>query len=165
MCRCWSWLRPQFEVLLLPLGKSSDTVASASGRPRWADAAKSITGKPWPQILVLTDDYAIDNHIGWHTLLRQVYLWTQCRDESLVLFSMATLFALVGWSALPWLKRPEAWLITLILTLGVQAPFMRRFMMGRPFMWSMFALLTVLFLWQRRESSPPDKRCWKPLRD
>jgi hypothetical protein len=124
-----------------------------------ADAAKSITGKPWPQILVLTNDYAIDNHIGWHTFLRQVYLWTRCGDESLVLFSMTALFTLVGWSALPWLKRPEAWLITLILMLGVQAPFMRRFMMGRPFMWSMLALMTILFLFQARASLPPGKRC------
>jgi hypothetical protein len=123
-----------------------------------ADAAKAVSGKPWPKILVLRSDYAIDNHIGWHTLLRQAYLWTKCRDESLALFSMTALFTLVGWSALPWLKRPEAWLITLILMLGVQAPFMRRFMMGRPFMWSMLALITLLFLWQARGSSPPDKR-------
>jgi hypothetical protein len=123
-----------------------------------ADAAKSITGKPWPEILVLRSDYAIDNHIGWHTLLRFVYLATKCRDETLVLFTMATLFTLVGWSGLLLLKRPEAWLITLILTLGIQAPFMRRFMMGRPFLWSMLALLTILFLWQARASSPPSKR-------
>jgi len=123
-----------------------------------ADAAKSITGKPWPDILVLRSDYAIDNHIGWHTLLRQVYLWTKCGDETLVLLSMATLFTLVGWSALPWLKRPEAWLITLALMLGVQMPFMRRFMMGRPFMWSMLALVTILFLWHARGSAPPEKR-------
>jgi hypothetical protein len=122
-----------------------------------ADAAKAITGKPWPEILVLRSDYAIDNHIGWHTLLRQAYLWTKCGDESLVLFSMAALFTLVGWSALPWLKRPEAWLITLVLMLGVQAPFMGRFMLGRPFMWSMLSLLTILFLWHARGSKPPDK--------
>ena len=123
-----------------------------------ADAAKSISGKAWPEILVLRSDYAIDNHIGWHWWLRHVYLWTQCGDESLALFSMAMLFTLVGWSALPWLKRPEAWLITLVLMLGVQTPFMRRFMLGRPFMLSMLALLTILFLWQARGSSPPDKR-------
>jgi len=35
-----------------------------------ADAAKAISGKPWPEILVLRSDYAIDNHIGWHTFLR-----------------------------------------------------------------------------------------------
>ena len=123
-----------------------------------ADAAKAITGKPWPEILVLKSDYAIDNHIGWHALLRHAYLWTKCGDESLVLFSMTALFTLVGWSALPWLKRPEAWLITLILTLGVQTPFMGRFMLGRPFLISMFSLMTILFLWQARGSSPPVKR-------
>jgi hypothetical protein len=123
-----------------------------------ADAAKSISGKAWPEILVLRSDYAIDNHIGWHWWLRHVYLWTQCGDESLALFSMAMLFTLVGWSALPWLKRPEAWLITLVLMLGVQTPFMRRFMLGRPFLWSMLALVTIHFLWQARGTSPPDKR-------
>jgi hypothetical protein len=143
-------------VLLLPLKIIGDGFLPPDDA--LADAAKSISGKPWPEILVLRSDYAIDNHIGWHALLRHVYLWTQCRDETLVLLSMAALFTLVGWSGLPWLKRPEAWLVTLILTLGVQAPFMRRFMMGRPFMWSMLALLTILFLWHARGSSPPDKR-------
>jgi hypothetical protein len=123
-----------------------------------ADAAKSITGKPWPEILVLRSDYAIDNHIGWHAFLRRVHLWTNWHDETLVVFSMVVLFTLVGWSAFPWLKRPEAWLIALIFALGIQTPFMRRFMMGRPFMWSIFALLTVLLLWQARGASPPDKR-------
>jgi len=123
-----------------------------------ADAAKSITGKPWPEILVLRSDYAIDNHIGWHALLRDVYLLTKCGDESLLLFSMTALFTLVGWSALPWLKRPEAWLITLILMLGIQSPFMGRFMLGRPFLLSILSLVTILFLWQPRASSPPDKR-------
>ena len=122
-----------------------------------ADAAKAITGKPWPEILVLKSDYAIDNHIGWHALLRDVYLLTHCRDETLMLFSMTALFSLVGWSALPWLKRPEAWLITLTLTLSLQTAFVNRFMAGRPFLWSMLSLVTILFLWQARGSSPPDK--------
>jgi len=123
-----------------------------------ADSAKAISGKPWPEILVLRSDYAIDNHIGWHALLRQVYLWTKCGDDSLVIISTVALFTLVGWSALPWLKRPEAWLITLILTVGVQAPFMGRFMLGRPLMLSMLALVTILFLWQARGSAAPGMR-------
>ncbi|HTA30956.1 MAG TPA: hypothetical protein VK731_10745 [Candidatus Cybelea sp.] len=125
-----------------------------------ADAAKSITGKTWPEILVLRNDYAIDNHIGWHTLLRQVHLWTKWQDETLVLFSIVTLFTLVGWAGLPWVKRPEAWLISLILVLGIQTPFMRRFMMGRPFMWSILALVTMLFLCQSRGSASPRKADW-----
>jgi hypothetical protein len=145
-----------FVVLLLPL----KIIAYGYLPPddALADAAKAISGKPWPEILVLRSDYAIDNHIGWHRLLRQAYLWTHGPDETLMLLSTVALFTLVGWSALPWVKRPEAWLITLVLMLGVQAPFMGRFMLGRPFMLSMLALVTILFLWQARRSAPPDKR-------
>jgi hypothetical protein len=121
-----------------------------------ADSAKAISGKTWPQLLVLKSDYAIDNHIGWHALLRQACVWTKCGDETLMLLSTVALFTLVGWSALPWLKRPEAWLITLVVMLGVQAPFMGRFMLGRPFMLSMLALVTILFLWHARRAEPPD---------
>jgi hypothetical protein len=143
-------------VLLLPL-----RIISYGYMPTddaLADAAKSVTGKTWTDILVLKSDYTIDNHIGWHALLRGVYRLTQWPDETLMLLSMAGLFTLVGWSALPWLKRPEAWLITLVLTLSLQSPFVNRFMSGRPLLWSMFSLVTILFLWQARGSSPPDWR-------
>jgi hypothetical protein len=145
-----------FVVLLLPL----KIIAYGYLPPddALADAAKAISGKSWPEILVLKSDYAMDNHIGWHTLLRQVYLWTKCGDDALVLISAVALFTMVGWSALPWLKRPEVWLITLVLIPGVLAPFMGRFMLGRPLMLSMLALVTILFLWQARGAAPPDKR-------
>ncbi len=143
-------------VLLIPLQIIADGFLPPDDA--LADSALAVSGKQWPDILVLRSDYAIDNHTGWHALLRRIYLCTHCRDESLVLFSMSALFALVGWSALPWLKRPEAWLITLTLLLGVQAPFMRRFMTGRPFLWSILALVTILFLCQTRDASPPTRR-------
>jgi hypothetical protein len=100
----------------------------------------------------------MDPHIGWHALLRQAHLWTHCPVETLALISTVGLFTLLGWSALAWLKRPEAWLITLVLMLGVQPAVMGRFMLGRPLLLSMSALVTILFLWQARGSAPPDKR-------
>jgi hypothetical protein len=123
-----------------------------------ADAAKAISGKPWTDILLLRSDYMIDNHIGWHALLRHVWLMTNCNAETLVLFSTAILFILVGCSALPWLAWPEAWLITLVLVPGIQSSFMGRLMLGRPLLLSILALVTILFLWQTRSPSPPDKR-------
>jgi hypothetical protein len=123
-----------------------------------ADAAKAVSGKPWQEILVLKSDYKIDNHIGWHTFLRQVYLVTKWDDQTLVLFSLIGLFTLMAWSALPWLQRPEAWLITLLLALGVETPLAGRMMLGRPLMISFFMLLTILFLWQKRGASPPGRR-------
>jgi hypothetical protein len=151
------WTMAALAVLIIPL-----RIISYGYLPpddALADAAKAVCGKPWPELLVLKSDYVIDNHIGWHTALRWIYLGTNWNDEALVLFSMAALFTLAAGAGLPWLKRPEAWLIALILVLGVQTPFMRRFMMGRPFLWSEFSLVTILFLWQARGLSPPDGRC------
>src|SRR3974377_2151342 len=78
-------------------------------------AAKAVSGKPWPDILVLSDSYKIDYQFGWHLLLRQVHAWTHADAEGLVVFSIVVLFAVVGWMAVLWLKRPEAWLAALLL--------------------------------------------------
>jgi hypothetical protein len=117
-------------------------------------AAKAVSGKPWPDILVMGPAFQIDHNFGWHFLLRQIYLRSKCDTEGLVLFAVVALFMLVSWSALPWLKRPEAWLIALtaaVLTSDVPL----RFLIGRPFLVTIAALLTILFVWQVRGSSPP----------
>ena len=117
-------------------------------------AAKAVSGKPWPEILVLGPAFQIDHNYGWHFLLRQIYLWSNCGTEGLVVFSVVVLFTLVGWSALPWLRRPEAWLIALTaasLTSGV----LGRLMLGRPFLLTIAGLLIILFVWQVRGSTPP----------
>ena len=117
-------------------------------------AAKAVSGKPWPDILVMGPAFEIDHNFGWHFLLRQIYLWSKCDTEKLVVFSVVALFTLVGWSALPWLKRPEAWLIALtaaVLTSDVPL----RFLIGRPFILTIAGLLTILFAWQAHGSSPP----------
>ena len=77
-------------------------------------AAKAVSGKSWSEILVLNPTYKIDHEFGWNLLLEKIHLWTNWDAESLVIFSVVSLFILVGWSALPWLKRPEAWLVTLM---------------------------------------------------
>jgi len=117
-------------------------------------AAKAVSGKPWPDILVMGPAFEIDHNFGWHFLLRQIYLWSKCSIEGLVLFAIVALFALVNWSALLWLKRPEAWLIALtaaVLTSDVPL----RFLIGRPFILTIAGLLTILFAWQAHGSSPP----------
>ena len=124
-------------------------------------AAKAVSGKLWPEILVMGPAFQIDHNYGWHLLLRQIYLRNKCdppddaRDaEKLVLFSVVALFVLVNWAALPWLKRPEAWLIALI-AVTLASDLWMRFSLGRPFIVTMAGLLTILFAWQVRGSSPP----------
>lgn len=78
-------------------------------------AAKAVSGKLWPEILILRDDFTIDHNAGWHVLLRTVHLLTGWGAEDLVRFSIVSLLILVSLSALPWLRRPEAWLATLLV--------------------------------------------------
>jgi hypothetical protein len=120
-------------------------------------AAKAVSGKPWPEILVLGDSFKIDHNLGWHLFLRQIYLWTKCGTEELVIFSVVGLFLLTMASALPWLKRPEAWLISFLLSVMTSDTAMR-FMLGRPFLLTIFATMTILFAWQAYGSSPPKWR-------
>jgi hypothetical protein len=123
-------------------------------------AAKAVSGKPWPEILVVSPAFQIDHNYGWHFLLRQIYLRSHCDAEGLVLFSVVALFALVNWSALLWLKRPEAWLITLLATVLASDLWMR-FSLGRPFILTVAGLLTILFAWNVHGSSPP--KWWTPV--
>jgi hypothetical protein len=117
-------------------------------------AAKAVSGKPWQEILVLNPTYKIDHEFGWSLLLRNIYLWTNWGADKLVVFSVVTLFVLINWSVLPWLKRPEAWLITLLGAM-IASEIPQRFMLGRPYIISIAGLMTILLLWQRHGLSPP----------
>ena len=44
-------------------------------------AAKAVSGKPWPDILVVGPAFQIDHNFGWHFLLRQIYLWSKCEHR------------------------------------------------------------------------------------
>jgi hypothetical protein len=117
-------------------------------------AAKAVSGKSWSEILILNHTYRIDHEFGWNLLQEKIHHWANWNAETLVVFSAVTLFVLVNWSVLPWLKRPEAWLITLLTaTLISEAP--QRFMLGRPYLVSILVLMTMFLLWQRHGASPP----------
>ena len=119
-------------------------------------AAKAVSGKSWSDILVLNPVYVIDHEFGWNLLQERIHAWTNWDAEKLVLFSVVFLFILVGWSALPWLKRPEAWLVTLMLATLV-AEVCGRMTLGRPYLVTFTVLLTLLFLWQKFGPAPPKK--------
>ena len=49
-------------------------------------AAKAVTGKSWPEILVLGPAYHFDPNWGWHWLLGKVHLWENWDAGTLVVF-------------------------------------------------------------------------------
>lgn len=146
------WIAVVFVLLAIPLKIIS--YGFLPGDDALRHAAKAVSGKPWSEILVLNSTYKIDHEFGWNLLLEKIHLWTNWDAEKLVVFSVVTLFILAGWSALPWLKRPEAWLVALLVALLV-SDLCGRFMLGRPYLVTLAAMMTILFMWQRHGSSPP----------
>lgn len=147
-----AWLVVAVVILAIPLKIIS--YGYLPGDDALRHAAKAVSGKPWPDILVVSDVFKIDHNFGWHLFLRQFYLHFGWDAEKLAIFSVVLLFALVGWSALPWLRRPETWLVALAAA-ALSADIPSRFCLGRPFLLTDTGLLTILFCWQARRSEPP----------
>lgn len=107
--------------------------------------AKAVSGKAWPEIIVVGDVFKIDHNLGWHGILgiaHQMFGWDV---ESLVIFSVIALFVLVNLAALPWLKRPESWLVVLLAAMII-SDVPQRFLLGRPFVVSITVLMAILFI-------------------
>ena len=117
-------------------------------------AAKAVSGKPWPEILVLGPAFHFDTNWGWHWLLREIFLSFHFDTEGLVLFSVIALFVAFGWSAMVSLKRPEAWLGAMVLIFLV-SDLLPRLLFGRPFVLTILAVVVILLAWQRQGSAPP----------
>jgi hypothetical protein len=117
-------------------------------------AGKAVSGKTWPEVLVLSDFYKIDHEYGWSQALGKVHAWFDADADGIVFFSVVTLFLLSGLAAICWLRYPEAWLATLALSMiMILAPY--RLLMGRPYIITMAMLTAVLMLWRRFGSAPP----------
>lgn len=141
-----SWIIIAFVLLAIPLKIVG--YGYLPGDDSLRHAAKAVSGKPWSEILVLNSAYKIDHEFGWNLLLEKIHQWTAWNAETLVVFSVVILFVLIGWSALPWLRRPEAWLITLFaahLLSGLGS----RLMLGRPYLISFATAATILLAWQK----------------
>jgi hypothetical protein len=117
-------------------------------------AAKAVSDKSWSEILVLNSTYKIDHEFGWNLLLEKIYQREHCSAETLAVLSVVGLFVLTSWSVLPWLRRPEAWLVTILLAMIV-SDLPGRFLLGRPYLVTISVLLTLLLLWQKFGSAPP----------
>lgn len=148
-----AWVVAILVVILIPL--KIIAYGYLPGDDALRHAAKAVSGKPWSQILVLNPVYKMDHEFGWNWLLTRLHLWTNWDAENLVLFSVVALFVLVNLSGLLWLKRPEAWLVALLAAM-VLAIIPMRFLLGRPFLVTVAAVITVLHLWRIRRGAPPN---------
>ena len=122
-------------------------------------AAKAVSGKTWPEILVLGPAFHFDPNWGWHWLLERIHFLKNWDAESLVVFTVVALFLIGNGAVVACLKRPEAWLAAFILVCQPQvSDFTERFLIGRPFVLSIAAMAVILLVWQRHGASPPKWR-------
>jgi hypothetical protein len=122
-------------------------------------AAKAVSGKPWPDILVMRSDFPMDEHPGWHALLGLIHRWQDCSTETLVVVGVCGLMLLVNAAGLLWLRRPEAWLAALLTVALAEPEFIKRLFLGRPYLFTMAVSLTLLMVWSRSNGARP--RPWE----
>jgi hypothetical protein len=114
-------------------------------------AAKAVSGKSWQQILVMRDDFPIDPSPGWQKILEWVHDVNHGDAQSLVVFSVVALMLVVMGCGVPWFRRPEAWLAALFIAAVFIPECTTRFARGRPYLLTDAVVITLLFLWTRRE--------------
>jgi hypothetical protein len=117
-------------------------------------AGKAVSGKTWQQVLVLDDAYKMDHEYGWSLLLSKFHTACNADTDGIVIFSVVSLFVLAGLAAMIWLRYPEVWLVSLALSMvTVLLPF--RLLLGRPYIITISALVSLLLLWRRFGSDKP----------
>jgi hypothetical protein len=120
-------------------------------------AAKAVSGRPWTEIVVLRPDMALDGYPGWHALLRGVHLLTGADAHALVLLSVVGLFFACALPPLVLLRRPESWLVALLLAGAIDPTMLWRLLLGRPLLVTGAALVLTLLLWRPLQE---ERRPW-----
>jgi hypothetical protein len=120
-------------------------------------AGKVVSGKDWSQLMVVRPDMPIDSHPGWHAFLGVVHAMTGWDTHGLVVFSVVALFALTCVPGIMLLRRPEAWMLSLIVFAVAESRLFARLLMGRPFLVTLAAYLAVVLLLPKLESEKPPR--------
>ena len=141
-----AWLLVAGTLVVIPLRINSFGYLPADDALR--HAAKAVSEKTWPEVLVMRTEFSLDHNPGWHWLLGWIH--RQCGVGPDGLVAISVIFLLLGALAvgLPWCHRPEAW-AALLLLFCLAAPYLiSRLALGRPFLLTMAALMAILFQWR-----------------
>jgi hypothetical protein len=111
--------------------------------------AKAFTDKPYSEIVVLRPEYGTDQSPGWDWILRRLELVGGWSADKLMSFSVASLLLCVFCAALPWMRRPEAWLAALLAQMLAIPELMTRLTQARPYLLTEAVLIAILFSWSK----------------
>ena len=114
-------------------------------------AAKAVSGKSWSDILVTRPGIIVDPQAGWSSILGLVHRAAGRGTDGLVAFSVVSLFAVFCLCCAWRFKRPESWVLSLVLVMAFYTAILTRLMSGRPCILAMAAAMTILLLWSRED--------------
>ena len=121
--------------------------------------AKAFTDKSDSQVAVLRPGFTLDHNPGWEWVLRRVERATGWDTGQITVFAVIALLLSVFYSALPWLRRPEAWLAALLAELIALPYLMNRLVQCRPLLIPEGILIALLLVWSRNDPRGPS--WWK----
>jgi hypothetical protein len=119
--------------------------------------AKAVSGKPWSEILVVRPEYAGDHNFGWHKTLETVLKLKGGGVPELISFSVIFCFLSATAPLLLSRKRPEAWMIALLLLGILHFPLFYRLLLGRPYIITIGVTALLLEYWNRPTKANPLK--------
>jgi hypothetical protein len=140
------WVATVLTLVLIPLKVISYGYLPPDDGLR--HAAKAVSGREWSDIIVLQDQFKMDHNPGWHCILGAVHRLTGAGVDELTAIEVCALALLVLLAALPWMKRPEAWIAALLASAVIFPDLIHRVFVGRPFSVSTAATLAILLLWR-----------------
>jgi hypothetical protein len=117
--------------------------------------AKAFTDKSDSQVVMLRPGFTLDHNPGWEWVLRRVQKASGWDLSQMTVFAVVTLLLSVFGSALPWLRRPEAWLAALLAELVALPYLMDRLVQIRPLLVPESILIALLFVWSRSDANGP----------
>ena len=117
--------------------------------------AKPFANKPYSEIVVMRPEYVVDHSPGWEWLLGVLQRATQCNEDALMSFSVASLLLCVLGFPLIWLRRPEAWLAAVLAQMVAIPELMTRWTQARPFLLTEGILMGLLFAWSKEDGRRP----------
>ncbi len=142
-------------LLVIPLKISSYGFVPAGDARR--HIAKAFTEKSDAQIVVTRPGFSLDHNPGWEWVLRHLQKATGWNLEQMTLFAIVSLLLGIFLAALPWLRRPEAWLAALLAELIVLPELMSRLCQIRPLLIPEGILIALLFAWSKMDLGKPSR--------
>lgn len=139
------WVAIVATLVLIPLKIVGYGFVPVTDAMRYA--AKALAGKSWADILVLRADAPVDHSAGWELIIQAVHRVTGTGTDGLVAFSVAGLFLAFVAVPLIWLRRAEAWLAALLITVAAAPVNLIRITGGRPYILEMVVVMSVLLIW------------------